>query len=133
MVAGPEEKNAKGKKTSRASLLKKAAKKLQVPFEEKNCRRNGCGPLLVTQVMMRLKALEEEKFSTEVPCFDVDGKCLIQNSQCEGVMWEAVANNAHSFLCAECLVYDSVQGIWTCFDFVDQNERFKMHLNALFL
>ena len=92
------------KHKSKISLLKKASKQKQIPFEERNCRRNGCGPLLVTQFMLKLKALEEEKFPADVPCFDVNGACAVQHAKCEGVTWDAVANNAHSFFCAECLV-----------------------------
>jgi hypothetical protein len=83
--------------------LKKARKEKPVAFEEKHFRRNGVGPVLVAQTMVKMKCLEEAKFHEEASCFNVDGKCMIENKICSDIMWEDVVNKAHDFLCAEWL------------------------------
>eukprot|EP00438_Fugacium_kawagutii_P030301 Skav225600 [mRNA] locus=scaffold1399:234939:237459:- [translate_table: standard] len=99
-----EKKNKKNKKNKKSSrnLLKKARKEKQVPCDAKNFRRNGLGPILVAQTMVKMKCLEEEVLPPhKARCFDADGKCMVQDSVCEGIMWEDVVNHAHPFLCAE--------------------------------
>lgn len=121
-------KNSKEKYKLKTSLLKRARREKQVTFEPKNCRRNGNGPLLVTQTMMKLRKLEETKFGGNggtILCFDVDGKCSVTHPKCEGMLWEDVAKKAHDFFCAECLNSDSVQ---VCYFIPSHIFSFYFHL-----
>ena len=105
------EKKKRGKKTDkkekkdkkvRQNLLKNAKKEKQIACDPKNFRRNGGGPLLVAQTMVKLRCIEDEMFSENgATCFDADGKCMVQHVNCEGIMWEDVVNHAHPYLCAE--------------------------------
>eukprot|EP00435_Cladocopium_sp_Y103_P072345 s131_g40.t1 len=97
-----DKKEKKDKKESKKNLLKKVRKEKQIPFDPKYFRRNGMGPVIVVQTMVKMKCLEEETFATKgAPCFDVDGKCMIKHKACENIIWDDVVNHAHSFFCAE--------------------------------
>ena len=103
-----QEKESNGKKGVKKGpfikkFLKKAKKDTEVAYEASNFRRNGKGPVLVSQTMQKMKCLEEDKLPSAraQPCFDDDGQCIIDHTACKGCTWDKVSKNAHPFLCAE--------------------------------
>ena len=90
------------KVTENISWLKKARKEKVISFSDKLLRRNGSGPILVTQMMIKLRSLEEENFKGQKSmCFDKDDKCAVKHVQCKDMTWETVVNQTHAYFCAE--------------------------------
>ena len=83
------------------TLLKKAKNEKVLPWAEKLVRRNGSGPVLVSQMMIKLRSLEEEHFNGEKMCFDSDDKCVLKHAKCQNVTWENVVEHTHPYFCAE--------------------------------
>ena len=123
-------KKAKGEKKEKKEklpLLKRAKKEKMVPFDPKHCRRNGCGPILVAQMMLKLRGIEEEKFHAQGVCFDIDGRCVLNHEKCRGRVWDEVAGKAHDYFCAQCLS----SGLRVCHGFPMFSDVFWVFLENL--
>ena len=102
---GKEEKGKEAaSKESAAIVLKKAAEEKPIPFQPENFRRTSNGCLLVPQMLMEFKKLEEINFKKHMPSFNVDNECMLTHEKCKGMSWEKVVSGAHPYLCAVFLI-----------------------------
>ena len=103
-----KKKDKKGKeaasKESGAIVLKKAAEEKPIPFQPENLRRSSNGCLLVPQMLIEFKKLEEINFKKHMPSFNVDNECMLTHEKCKGMSWEKVVSGAHPYLCAVFLI-----------------------------
>lgn len=100
-----------------ALRLKRSTAKT-ITFMEENCTRTADGRVLVEQMMVRLKQMEQRNFPDHSPVFDQDGKCQVRHDKCKGVSWEDILANAFSYMCAEYLSCHQKQNPQDC-DFLE--------------
>ena len=97
---------------TKPQTLKAAAPQKKIPFEPQNFKRNGTGPVLMRQMMEKLKALEEQKF--EIVSFGADGLCTLhQASHCLGVAWMDILTTAQIFFLDKLLGFAWPKKVWT--------------------
>ena len=83
-------------KSEKKKRLRTATINDPVDFEVQNCKRNGRGPRLVLQMMIKLRNLDNA-----TSLFRDDGTCKLQHPACAGVQWQEISDAAHSYFCAE--------------------------------